>query len=102
MSEIKEETLYERVQDTIHIMLQETNTVNAVYRSEITRAAITLGNIMAPQLHESRLHGENNAVSVAIRCCCEALFWLKMEQGHEAAVAKIEELRAYLASPRIR
>lgn len=102
MSEVKEDKLYPRVQETIQVMLHESQKLNATYRNEVIRSAITLGSVLAPQLHDSRLHGESNAASVAIRCCCVALFWMKLEAGHEEAAAKVEELRAYLVSPRIR
>lgn len=92
----------QRVQRTVRILLQEAQTIDVLYKDELMRAATTMGNIMSPQLYNYRLHGENNAVSMAIRSCCEALFWLSMEDGHEDAINSVEELLSHLANPQLR
>ena len=63
-------------------------------------AAETIGTMMAPQLYGARIHGIGNAVSVVIRTCSEALFWLNFsENKSETAISAVERLRDALMSP---
>ena len=64
--------------------------------------AETIGTMLAPQLYGARIHGVGNAVSIVIRSCSEALFWLNFSaKKPEAAIAAVSKLRDVLMSPGI-
>lgn len=68
---------------------------------ELIRAGTSLANVLAPQAYGQRLHGENNAISLAIRYCCEILMWLDIA-GMDDGVAEVQEALAALTITRIK
>ena len=69
--------------------------------SELIRAGTSLANVLAPQTYGQRLHGENNAISLAIRYCCEILMWLDIA-GIDDGVAEVKDALAALTTTRIK
>lgn len=68
--------------------------------TECHRVAVEVGNMMAPQLYGNRGHGVSNAVSICVRLCSEALFWLDtVEQKPNDIVQSVESLLTCLSAP---
>lgn len=62
--------------------------------------AANIGTMLAPQLYGARIHGVGNAISIVIRSCAEALFWLHFsDKPDEKVIADVEKLMALLSSP---
>lgn len=72
-----------------------------VAKAQCERVAVSLAGILSPQLYGSRRHGENNAVSLAVKSCTEALFWLNFaeDKKSEDAITVVTELRDLLSNP---
>lgn len=75
-------------------------TYGKVITEQCHRVAVEIGNMLAPQMYGNRVHGVGNAVSVCVRHCSEALFWLDMTQDKPEDVIKaVEDLLQCLSSP---
>lgn len=71
-----------------------------VIAEQCHRVAVEIGNMLAPQVYGNRAHGVGNAVSVCVRHCSEALFWLDMTQDKpDNVVDAVEELLQCLSTP---
>jgi hypothetical protein len=71
-----------------------------VIAEQCHRVAVEVGNMLAPQMYGNRVHGVGNAVSVCVRHCSEALFWLDMTQDKpKDVVSAVEDLLQCLSSP---
>lgn len=98
----KDEELKQLVQDVVGMLL----TLDPSAHGEITceqckRIAIEIGNLLAPKVYGSGIHGVGNAISCAIRCCSEALFWLDMSpEDTKDNIELINRLHASLSTPR--
>ena len=100
--EQKEVQLREHTRKTVVALLSinEDTCDDVTVVSECRRIAIDIGNLMAPQLYGNRVHGIGNAVSVCVRLCSEALFWLDMlPDKPKHAIEAVEILIGYLSMP---
>lgn len=71
-----------------------------VIAEQCHRVAVEIGNMLAPQVYGNRVHGVGNAVSVCVRYCSEALFWLDMTQDKpDNVVQAVEDLLQCLSTP---
>lgn len=71
-----------------------------VIAEQCHRVAVEVGNMLAPQMYGNRVHGAGNAVSICVRHCSEALFWLDMTQDKPAdVVSAVEALLSCLSTP---
>ncbi len=103
MSVQKDERLKALVQRTVRELLAIDEIAHGeVIHGQCKRIATDIGNMLAPQLYDSRIHGVNNAVSAVIRSCSEALFWLDLSGVKpESCMKAVSELREMLASPQL-
>lgn len=97
----KEQRMYDNVKDAVSKLLNiSEEATNKVASTECRRIAIEIGNLLAPQLYGNRGHGISNAVSICVRLCSEALFWLDMMNGEtDDVVTSVETLLQSLSSP---
>ena len=104
MSEIKD-TKITMLRNTTQNAVSELLSISEDKYGEIVseqceRIAIEIGNMLAPQIYGNRAHGISNAVSVCIRHCSEALFWLDMaKEEPKSSIQAVNDLIKFLSSP---
>lgn len=101
MSESKEAKLKTLAHDAIRgLVTLNCNEHEAIVVDQCRRIAIDIANTIAPQLYGSRRHGENNAVSLIVKSCSEALFWLDFsEEDMSTVTSAVTLLRDTLCNP---
>ena len=99
--EQKEARLREDVRATVaKLLAMKEDIYGKTVTTECHRIAVEVGNMMAPQLYGNRGHGVSNAVSICVRLCSEALFWLDtVEQKPKDIIQSVESLLTCLSAP---
>ena len=93
----------EAVMKAVRALLEVDERCGKVVIDECARIATTIGNLMAPALQGSRLHGQQNAVSQVIRLCSEADFWLELYPEYTSeCIASVNALKTLLETPTLR